>query len=838
MSRSAWLLVFALAFSFGCECDFFGGSTPDAGPINQGVGDACMDVTHCRQGLICAADDTCQPAGTTLEGGPCALTGDCAEGLYCDARRVCSPAGTGADGADCQTTADCEPGLVCSLDGLGFRCRAAGAGDLGEACTVDLDCLAGLRCIVSDRGDRACGSPPPFGGDGGIGGELPPTLPRWDGVECAPDEEALPPTAFFRVPRGEGDGDFYRLPFPNDVRRTTDGISLAGHPSVGSVLATDILGQIIEAAEQDLTGFATNPVIYFRFSRRFHWDDVNGDTLLWLDITPGSPDYNRGTLNRSWLTTAGPITRYICPNWLAMRRGHGSPLRPGTTYAAIVLRGVREELGDNMPGEEFARDADLDALLSDTAPTGDSALAAAWGEYATLRAFLADPMNTTITADRILNAAVFTTQDPRTLIPAMRGEIRSAPVPAITDLTVCDDGVVSPCDDGEQRVCGPSSTAYWEIHARISLPQFQEGTAPFETPQDGGAIALDAAGTPMIQRDEPVCMVMTIPRLATAPAGGFPVLFVAHGTGGAFTAPVASGISEIAATGDPGTGAPNAITIAIDMPLHGSRRGASTRASDFLVFNVANPRAARDNFLQGAADLMSLVYWAETFTLPAAMSPTGFDVALDATRFVLFAHSQGANHAGLMLPYEPAIRAVELSGAGADLTESLLTKTQPVNIARALPLALLDVDRDGNLATGGNHPALALIQMFYERADPVNFGRYVWREPLGATVPHVFMTYGLGDSFSTERTMTANARALGLTQVLPELTDLDGAPVMPPLVGNEDVMGTAYTLGVRQYTPNAGDDGHFVSTLTAEGRADTERFLLQALAGSTPAIGE
>jgi hypothetical protein len=840
MTRSAWLFVLGLAFSVGCECDFFDSNElPDAGPMNQGVGDPCMAPTHCRAGLTCADDGTCQPTGQALAGAPCILTGDCAAGLYCNAQRLCTAAGTGTDGADCRSTGDCEQGLVCSLEGLGFRCRAPGTGDLGDVCRVDLDCLAGLHCIADDRGDRSCESPPVFAGDGGIGGELPPSIPFWPGVECTTETgETEPATSFFRVPRGAGDGDFYRLPFPNDIRRTSDGLTLADHPTVGSTVAVDVLGQIIAAAEEDLDGFATNPVIYFRFSRPYEWDGI-GEHLLLLDITPGSPDYNRGTLGRSWLTTSGAITRYICPNWVAIRRAHGSPLRPGTTYAAIVLQGVRASADHG--GDAFTRDADLDALLSDTAPS-DAALADAWDAYEPLRAWLADPDNTEVTAPGILNAAVFTTQDPRTSIPAMRGEIRGQPAPQITDLTVCDDGVVSPCDDGGERRCGASSTAYWEIHARISLPQFQEGTPPYETPADGGAIARDASGTPQIQREEPVCMVMTIPRLATAPPGGFPVLFVAHGTGGAFTAPVSSGISEIAATGDGGTGAPNAVTIAIDMPLHGGRRGASTREPDFLVFNVANPRAARDNFIQGAADLMSLVYWAETYTLPAAMSPTGFDVTFDPTRMVLFAHSQGANHAGLMLPYEPGIFAVELSGAGADLTESLLTKTRPVDIASALPLALLDVDRNGNLSAGGNHPALALMQMFYEPSDPVNFGRFVRREPIGTGVPHVFMTYGMGDSFSTERTMTANARALGLTHVSPDLTmdpeDFLGTPVDAPLMGNVDVMGMPVTFGLRQYTPSAGEDGHYVSTQTDQGRADTERFLLQALIGSVPAIGE
>ena len=64
----------------------------------------------------------------------------------------------------------------------------------------------------------------------------------------------------------------------------------------------------------------------------------------------------------------------------------------------------------------------------------------------------------------------------------------------------------------------------------------------------------------------------------------------------------------------------SAVTVAIDMPLHGSRANGSTRTPDTLVYNFLNPAAARDNFMQGAADFMSLVYWAETYTLAAASS--------------------------------------------------------------------------------------------------------------------------------------------------------------------------------------------------------------------------
>ncbi len=816
----------------GCECDFFNGSDTDAGPRGGGVNDLCMADNQCRAGLVCdGATSTCQPPGNVIEGGVCALTGDCIEGLYCGPGRTCVPAGTGTDGTDCGSTSECERGLICALEGFGFRCRDSGTGDIGDGCISDTDCFAGLACLAAEGGQR-CLNPPTFHGDGGVNGMLPPALPLWQGETC--QDDTGPPTAYFHVRRGDDtDRDFYRLPFPNDVLRTSTGIDLTAHPTPMTALSVDVLGRHIDAAEQDLDGFATNPVIYFRFSKPYEWGDIDADSVMLVDITPTSPEYG-ANVGRSWLTTFGRITRYVCPNWLSIRRGHGQPLRPATTYAAILTSGIRTSADEG--AEPFARAADLDALLSETAATGP--LASAWTAYAPLRAWLAAP-ETTLTADEVLNAAVFTTQDPTAMIPALRRAIRAESAPAVSDVTVCDTGVTSPCDDGDRRVCTAANPDYWEVHARIALPRFQAGTAPYEDPEDGGNIETDATGTPLVQGTEDVCMVMAIPKAVPVPPGGFPLVLYGHGTGGAFTSPLADGLAAQFATENGGSGAPNAVTVAIDMPLHGTRANGSTRTPDTLVYNFLNPLSARDNFLQGAADFLSLVYWAESYVLPAASSPTMSDVRFDASRVVVFGHSQGATHAMLVVPFEPGIRAALISGGGGDLTESLLSKTSPVNIAAAVPLALLDPDESGRLVGGDQHPALALFQMYYERVDPVNYGRHYYREPIDMVGHHVFMTYGIGDTFTTERTMQAFARAAAMPHLMPVIVPVEGLgdPVPAPAIGNVAVNMLPFSVGMRQYMPMAGSDGHFVSTQTTQGRADAVRFVLEAAAGSVPPIG-
>ncbi len=802
-----------------------------------GVGDPCLRDDDCRITLACAVDSTCQPTGAGMAGSVCQLTGDCADGLYCGPTRTCETAGTLPEGSDCVSTGDCERGLVCVIEGLGGRCRMPGTSDLGDACLGTRECVAGLACLPQMNGDNACGNPPPSAelGDGGV--PTTPPLPLWAGEEC--EESTGTPEALFRIPRAGTDYDFYSLPFPNDIRRTATGLDLSGHPTPGTALPIDIIDRYLRASETDLDGFGLNPTIYFRFSHPYAWDSTD-DRFLVVDVTEGSPTYGEA-MNVSWFRTFGRISRYICDDWFAMRALHGLPFRPATTYAAILETGIAAS--PDAGGEPFARSNDFEAMMASSAPS-DPAVQSAWNAYGPLRAWLAAggmlSDGTSVTAPDVLVAAVFTTQDPDRVPRALRDVVRGRAPATVSDLVACDSGVTSPCDDGtEERRCSAANAAFDEIHGHIELPIFQQGTPPYEEPEDGGGIVLDASNRPMVQRSEQVCFALTVPK-ENAPPGGFPLLVVGHGTGGSFTGAVTSGLAEDAATGNLGGVAVHAATLSIDFPEHGARRGASTRSPEVLFFNFANPRAARDNILQGTADLYGLVHFATSSSIPASASPTGAAISFDPTKIVFFMHSQGSTHAALMIGNEPDVRAIVFSGNGGDLVQSLLHKTEPVDIAHILPIALLDPTREGTLSTGDFHPALAIFQAYFDRVDPVNFARRLHRERYAGLEPHdVFMTYGLGDSYSPEPTLQAYSYAASLPLVRPLLGDgWRLFEVDAPLDGNFGTDPDLHTIGLRQYDPStAGVDGHFVALRTSAGRADTIRFLLGALAGQVPTIG-
>lgn len=757
---------------------------PDGGgPTGTGIGGSCSRSTQCRLGLDCKPDtNTCEPSASKVPGTMCYLSAECLPGLHCSSVGVCAASGTAKEGDRCSIEGDCTSGLICAQTGLYGACAQPGLGDLGALCVQPTDCRAGLLCL------------------GGKCGTLLTVTP-WAGATCPESTETVG-KVLFKVPRtGEQSEDFYRLPFPNDIRMKNGKVSLAGHPRPGArFLPFDPVERYITAIEEDSTGFGLNTAVYFRFSTPPSFDSFNKEgAMAFVDITPGSPDYNQ-PLGQSWYVTTGRGL-YICPRFLVTRRGFGAPLRPGTTYAVIVRKVITDD-----KGKPLEQDDDFKAMLAATAPS-NSDLAAAWTAYAPLRAWIADK---TIDAQQIAAAAVFTTEKAEEPLAKMREAVLAAPLPAVTGMVRCGEaGKTSPCDDGKtgdahQRGCFSLSAdvPFDEYQGKISIPVFQKGTVPYDQPSDGGGVEFDSSGRARIQRNEDVCFSLTVPKGAT-PAAGWPTVVYAHGTGGSYRSPAELGLAAELATGQAGSGgaAPMA-TLSYEGALHGTRRGASNKDPSELVYNFLNPRAARDNALQGAADLFVFA------RSPDAFAAVG--IKLDSAKLAVYGHSQGGNAAATAVGYEPGYGAAVLSGTGGTLIYSFLKKTKPVNIASVLPFVLGDAKVDES------HPVLNLLQLYFERSDPVNFARRIFSEPpKGVTPRHLLHVYGTADTYSPIETQQTFGQAAGLALVGP-MADSTSKPLLPtttaPARGNLLVGdGKAVTAVQAQYSPSAYD-GHFVST--------------------------
>jgi len=279
------------------------------------------------------------------------------------------------------------------------------------------------------------------------------------------------------------------------------------------------------------------------------------------------------------------------------------------------------------------------------------------------------------------------------------------------------------------------------------------------------------------------------------------------------------------------SGATPAAVLGFDAVEHGARKGGSAKKSDDLVFNPLNPRAARDNFLQGAVDILQALR-VSSVALTAASSPTGAAIVFDPSALAFFGHSQGSTSGEIALAWSGAAPAAVFSGAGAHLTSSLLDKTMPVNIGAGMAFLI------GEPLTP-EHPVMTIFQSFFDRSDPLVYNPLIISRP-PATIPskHVYMSWGKGDTYTPLSTLDANAQSLGIplagAQIEGSIRDENKVtrPVTGNKMGGDSVKRTAAFL---QYQPS-GYDGHFVAAQNPAAVSDWTAFLKSYLATGTPAI--
>ena len=680
----------------------------------------------------------------------------------------------------------------------------------------------------------------------------------WPGVVCAPDPDETPRFYFDLRAGKDDDRDFFRLPFPADLRRRAGGIDLEGFPrppasfAVAPELAT-VIDRWMEHLEQDTPGFAVDGVVLFRNSSGVK--SMEGG-IHYINITPGHPKYGDYLNGLTYTAENGSIStnNYICRHWVAVEPSDGVVLDADATYA-VVLTDDAEPLG----GGRFTADADLKLMLAGTAP-GDAAKAPAWATFAPLRDYLASPNNSgtkRIATSAIVGATVFTTGPHRDLMASARESVHNGPL-AVSDLHVCDTAGESPCstapglsdEERAARRCPAPSAGFTEIHGRVTLPIFQEGRPPYAN--NGGKIQSDSDG-PILHAVEDVCFALTVPTTA-APEAGFPTLVYAHGTGGSFRDAVASGLAG--RTAEVGIA-----TLALEGVLHGERRGDTDRDGlvdglplDQLVFNLRNPDAARDNILQGAIDQFTAVRLAAR--LADATAPEPPPAALDPANLFFMGHSQGAQAGVGFLPYEPDIHAVVLSGGGANLLRAILGKTEPkvqIGGSEYPPRDLLQLafQERPDRPISANHPLLQLFNTFVNRSDGDVYGPLLRKgasDEIGSK--HVLNYIGHVDSYTPLRSAASLAiaanLAVGGSSLFPapcDQYDEDEAKVcsystsgflpLTPLPASGNAGNTTAVVLMR--AQSGGNDGHFVAFDPTElDRIIT--FIDSARDGATPVV--
>lgn len=591
------------------------------------------------------------------------------------------------------------------------------------------------------------------------------------GVGLGPGACADPVTAIFAIPDVDPGDDFYALPFPNDRWREPDGtLDLSRLPT------NSLLIDAYRAAAEELDGFGLNQAVFARFEGALDPDSLptpaestGEDASVYLvDVDPESPD--RGRRVPVHVRFRAEATPTLGGNHLVIRPYPGFGLAEGTTYAAVITERTRAAGG----GDVLAP-ASFRALVGGGGP--DPALAAA---YAPLLAWLDEPGGD----DRgdVVSAAVFTTQRATRVATAIRRGVFAAPAPVATNV---------------METPGLPSVRFFV--GEYSAPNFQSGAVPYRN-APAGKILVDPDGVAAVQRMEPMRFGLSVPG-GPMPAAGWPITIYQHGTGGNHLSFIDDNTAHVLA-------AQGIAVISTDQVLHGPRNPGGDEQIDF--FNISNPYAMRDNSLQGAADAWSQLRLALGLSIPDGPG----EIRFDPSRVFFFGHSQGGSTGPSFVALEPAIKGAVLSGTAGLLSLSLLYKTKPLDIPMLVQTFLRDdpVDED--------NPSLALCQMWFERADGINYAPMMVRRPAlgpdGTPLQprNIFQTEGFTDTYTPNPAIEAMAVAIGgdLVQVPDQedvrgLTELRGRSVLAPPFSNN---AGGVTAVLAQYRARPGDDGHYV----------------------------
>jgi hypothetical protein len=599
-------------------------------------------------------------------------------------------------------------------------------------------------------------------------------------------------------------GGFWEAPLPSDHRRHADGtVDIGGFPNPEGIPFVD---QMVGLTDGQLGGAGTSSTVYFSAEGAFDpasLPDVHASVLadsqvFVIGVQPGSGDFGvRIPIDVTWLEDGGP---FGADDMLALLPLQGRPMLASTRYAAVVMR----DLGDDS-GERLGP-APLEAMPDSYEPG------------------LAVLPLLGIDVTEIAGLAVFTTQDPtagtRTLAEAAATEALEFSQPF--ELT-----------DEFDEFC--------VFQAVVAMPVYQAGEPPYLT--GGGGIALDGDGSPVLQRFEDANLVITLPR-EEPPEGGWPVTVFIRTGGGGERPLVDRGVRD--ASGEvlePGTGPALQITragiagVSVDGP-HGGLRNVSGGDEQFLIFNVTNPEAMRDNIRQSAAELALLPELLAGMSVDAsACEGIGGEVTFQTERMVLMGHSMGATIAPLVLAVQSRYDAVVLSGAGGSWIHNIVYKLSPLEVR---PLAEVLLQYDGRTLTPDD-PALMLLQWSGESADPPVYAR-------GVGV-HTLMIQGIVDTYILPPMANATTVSLGLDlggEPLdaghPELAQFRPIEELLPLVGRgrvelpvEGNLVGGFTGVVTQHLEDGVEDGHEVFFQT-EGAKGQYGDFLEAWVTGTPRV--
>lgn len=418
------------------------------------------------------------------------------------------------------------------------------------------------------------------------------------------------------------------------------------------------------------------------------------------------------------------------------------PLLPSTRYLFVVTDALKSS--DGLP---VSRSETSEALLE-----GDLE-----GRYAEEVDAALDELESAIGVDRarVKLATTFTTASVTRGIQAVGLRARSTGAPDLLEPWTV-----------ETRATGDGRARFRAVYA---APEYR-------APLPDGRWHFDRDGAPIVQGTSAIEVYMTISN--TAGSAPRPVVIHAHGLGGNKDSSweAAERLADLGVA-----------VLAIDAPHHGARGGSGIRPDlgAILRFFGMDPETdrfvlgrARDNFRQNAADhleLVKLIRSMDRLDLLPAGAPDGAP-DLDTSRILYIGQSFGAVQGPLVLALAPEISHAVWNVGGAGLMGLLRDSS-------LLSTILVGGLRPEHASDGALAHSMAITQAVLDPGDPLNFARYVTREPLagssGWRPRTVLIQQALADAVVPAPSTEALARAAGLVLVDP----------LRPVTGMDAVQG-------------------------------------------------
>ncbi len=657
--------------------------------------------------------------------------------------------------------------------------------------------------------------------------------PQGTGSAGGPVPPSPEPTLVFDTSAGAG---FYDAPWPSDARRLPGGApDLTRFPNPG---ARAFIERARELVHRDVRGASPTGAVYFRFDgpvnpvpedpmRRLGADSP----VLLVEIDRASPSFGRRHPCHVQVTAAKD--RFRPEHLVQILPVPGLGLEEGTLHAAIVLR----HLG-HPGGPRLGRSAVLSDLLAGrTPPIPDGA---AWA--AALAPLASALPALSIAPDDVAAATVFRTGRPSDALFDQVRRVDSRPA-------------LAPVRPLSVRAGYP---LYHALGGEWTPPEYQDGLPPFI--EQGGRMRVDAAGNPVKVRDGLAPFSISVPR-GKMPAGGFPLYFYVHGTGGTSTQvldrgtrpspsvppPLGSGPAEWVAA--KGWGA-----CSTALPLAPERMGVLS-VDGYIPYNFFNPVAMRDNLVQMVLDLVAFRDLVLALSIDPRLCP-GTDasaapdgrIRFDPRHVVVSGQSLGSYLSGMLAATLGGFEAAVLTGAGGSWVEFPFGPKDPVDLKLMLEHLVYLGDY---VPLDRFHPVILLFDLALGPADNTHFVPLLLRRPRLATPPpHVLIVEGWDDHQVPTDLQRALVLASGADMAGPDVgpTSADRiAPILSwggqrvrsyPLKGNVVAPGWGpRTAGMVRYTMDSvTNEGHFVIYQRPEPRKQLQTFLETLLRDGVPTI--